>query len=400
MILALSGFMWQSVVVSIHYFGYKTTTAVTFVIRDKIKPQVTAICVRYRDVIDHERLFYETGIRVKSDPSNASLTSVALREKDDATEKLTIEQIFNYTPDPDQVIKRCLVPDDYGTVSRETSDCKPHFMVDKFFTQINVCYRFMRKRKDDYPIEMITHSGTKSYLIYLVVLSDHFWNIAYVSAIVYGDGYPTVSRDYGIRLGVRVEKGPDPNALNYFLLSAHDMDSIKLERPYDTKCIPGDSETYFECKKDCRLKLYATLNRVPGSEMLTEGYKLRPASEADRADKFMQDKMRSFDKKCKDDCFFDWCHWEYSVTSVTPSRYPNASFVFSVNTASQPDFHSRALPVMTFIEYFSFTMGCFGIWFGVSFASIDPRNIVREGRTRRRRGTFCIRCTCGRRAGT
>ena len=362
-LVSVSGFIWQVFVVSIEYFGYKTTTSVAFKLLPHVKPQTSVLCVRYREVMDRERIAKETEIKVPP----------AL---DDHEEKLRVNQIFKYTPHPERVIKSCLVPDKRGYLSSKSTKCAQFFNVSKYFTQEYMCYRFFMKEKHSYPIEVITHSTTNSFLVYEVILTPEFRDVSVVEAIVHPDdgGYPTLSRDYGAKHVIRLgDMGR--NDQNYLFLSGSDIVANKLEKPYDTACVHISKSSGYRCLLPCKSELYRTINRVPAAEVITQPEHLKAISDAERRDPEIRSKLQSFDQTCRQKCIFSWCHTALSITASLASRNPNASFGFSVNTAKQPDLHSKSLPIMTFIEYFSFVAGCFGTWFGVSFLSLDLRKI-------------------------
>lgn len=365
MLLSLAGFLWQVIVVSINYFGYKTSTSVSFRLMNNVKPQISILCVRYHEVLMHDKMI--------KDPENKFLSRITPEESDN----LTVAQIFKYTPEPDDAIKSCLVRDENGLVSSQYKTCGHHFNVTKYFTQEYICYRFQKKAKDEYSFDEITHSITKAYLVYEILLTDAFTNVSLAEAIVYMDdgGYPFLSRDYGhkhvINTGVR---DPDQDE-NYLFLSASDIVIKSLEKPYDTACIDVGENTGYRCVQPCKQDLYKTIDRVPGSELLLYPYTRRPYSEADKQDPVMRAKVDEFENFCRKKCYFTWCLVSLSTTSAVTSFNPKAVFGFSVNTPKYPDLSSRSVPLTTFIEYFSFTMGCFGIWFGVSFLSLYPDDI-------------------------
>lgn len=161
-LLSFAGFLWQTFVVSIQYFAYKTTTTVAFVMPEQVRTQNSVVCARYRDVMDRKRIQKETGINFHANNSIEGLT-----------ERLTVEQIFKYTPDPEKVISRCLVRHTNGVVIRNP-DCAYHFNVSKFFTQEYICYRFRRKQRDDYPAERVTHSIIFSFMVYEIIMTKEF----------------------------------------------------------------------------------------------------------------------------------------------------------------------------------------------------------------------------------
>lgn len=44
---------------------------------------------------------------------------------------------------------------------------------------------------------------------------------------------------------------------------------------------------------------------------------------------------------------------------------------------------TQAVPVMTFIDYFSLMCACFGTWFGLSFLSLNPFRRLKRKKCKR-----------------
>ena len=389
LLLSVAGFAWQIIVVSIAYFGYKTTTSVKFALQSTWTEQAATLCVRYRDVLDRGRISAETGIRI----TKPRMPNSPEAEKEDREEKLTVEQIFKYTPDIGKVIRKCVPPGLHGLADPEKEECYRYFNVTKYFTHEYICYTFrVTPRADDYPLEDFTHSGIRSFIVYQILLSDDFADVSSVMMMVYGDNgqNPFLSRDYAVRTWARVGEKRDVADQNFFYLSASGINIQLLEKPYESGCDAGHPD-YSVCLLSCKLQQYAMIDRVPGSEILTEPYRLKPVSKSERSDPVMKTTIGSFDDYCRHQCSYTRCKIDLSVTTLFTTRYFNLSIGISVNTPRQPNLFSKAQPVMTFIEYFSFTMGCFGIWFGISFLSFDPRKLCLRKHVNRRRSVVSHR---------
>ena len=139
---SVAGFAWRIVVVSIAYFSYKTTTSVKFAFPSTWSHQAATLCVRYRDVLDRGRIASETGIRLSLWTSWAPNSSEAKNE--DQKEKLTIEQIFKYTPDTGKLIRKCVPPDMHGPADPK-KECYRYFS--KHFTHEYIGYTFRVKQR-------------------------------------------------------------------------------------------------------------------------------------------------------------------------------------------------------------------------------------------------------------
>lgn len=376
LLIALAGFTWQVTVVSIEYFGYKTTTIVSFGLRSRVGVQISAICVRYRDVIDTERIKKETGIKFAARKSS-------VWHEEQRVERLTIEQIFEYTPDADGVISNCVTTDSYGNLKR-SKECRVYFEAIKYFKQEHICYQFHRKQKDDYPIESVTHSMRESFLIYEITFNDKFKELTMMEAMMFSKGYPYLTRDYAVRHRVSFSNKTRPSDFNYLFMSLSDVVVSRLEKPYDTACLQIGPNVGFDCLVKCKVHLYGNMDRVPASEILTKPHKLRPFSEADKKNSTMLERKRFIDHFCRKECNIQavWCHLHMSITTAVPTVTIDSAFGFSANTAKQPDLYSRSRPVMTFIAYFSLITSCLGTWFGVSALSLNPQ-VLRKYWTRK-----------------
>ena len=260
-LLSVAGFMWQVFIVSIEYFGYKTTTAVTFNLLPYVKNQVTVLCVRYRDIMDRQRIRKERGIRFEA----SSGQTQEMRVNDE--EQLTIEQIYNYTPAVEHVIDRCTVPDEEGSRIEEVAEeCGKYFTIKKYFKQEHICYQFFRHAAVKHSIEQITHSMRNSFLVYEILMSGDFNDVTMLEAIVFNDpnGYPFLSRDYGIKHVVQVSNRNKTDHPNYVSLSAYNIIIKRLAKPYDTQCVNVDEKTTYKCTLECILDTYESVNRGSG----------------------------------------------------------------------------------------------------------------------------------------
>lgn len=381
LLLSVTGFTWQIVVVSIEYFAYKTTTAVSFQLLPYIKPRIAVLCFRYQDVMQWKPMDRETGSRYGRSQKSGSMGQEEIR--------LTIEQIFKYTPDVDQVMDRCLVRNKDGTVSDSREECEENFSIEKYFKQQEICYQIQRKQKDDLLLEEVTHSSIKSFLVYEIQLTKWFKEAAVLEAIIFqekGGGYPFLSRDYAVKHWIKHQGRDNSTQQRYLHLSGSDIDIERMPKPYDTQCIEVDDNVGYDCLLSCKLDYYKDIDRVPASELLFQPYNLTPVSDTDKKDHLIRQKVQLIETLCRDECHMhaSWCKVHISITHLEASFHFNDSIMFSVNTGKQPDLSSRSIPVSTFIEYFSFTAGCFGIWFGLSFLSLHPGRFIRMCDRKRR----------------
>lgn len=146
----------------------------------------------------------------------------------------------------------------------------------------------------------------------------------------------------------------------------------RLESPYDTKCTNRLAKQMFKCNLKCQLEHYDPGSKIPTIEIISEPIDYKRLVSSDLEDPLTLANMDHVMKECRKRCSFDACTYSYTKTSVQTRNISDVNLAFSVRTANDPDMISLTVAAYPFVEFFSFLCGCFGIWFGVSFLSIDP----------------------------
>ena len=141
-VASLIGFLCQVIQVSIQYFAYKTTTQVKIKSPELITAHSVAICIRYGDILNKTRLKKDAGITFKP-----------LRELSDGIRQenlLTVDQIFEYTPNEFDLIIACFSrPDNWRyTINNNGTECYKWFNVTRFFTLEFMCYNIEESREN------------------------------------------------------------------------------------------------------------------------------------------------------------------------------------------------------------------------------------------------------------
>ena len=192
--------------------------------------------------------------------------------------------------------------------------------------------------------------------------------------------FPFISRQYSTVSIDSLHTVSGMRSNNNLFLTNSVVQQYTLPHPYDTKCIPLHYGAYFKCKRSCLSDAFRQhFNRAPCSVALDQEIDLCPISPADLQDQSARDKYAGITKTCEDACAYVPCSLQFTVTSVTAGERFNDSGLF-VNVL-MPQYALRSthsVPVMTFIDYFSFTCSCFGTWFGISFLSLDPTRLQRK----------------------
>ena len=373
---SIIGFTATVIQVSILYFSYRTTTQVKLTSPPIIRMHAVVLCIRYIDIIDAEKMKNETG-----------LTFRPLKSLDDGIDQedmLTVEQIFKYTPHENDFFSSCFSrPDNWRYNIANDSSCYDGFNVTRFMTLEYMCYRVAEKLNRNLTLLAVTRASFLQYRIYELTLSQRFRAVSSIIPIVFGGGYPYLSRDYTSALPQLRIPDSDQLLYNIFEVYPSDVSSVLLPPPFDTRCIHEDEGKPFTCRKECLIREYAMFDRAPAFELLTEPLKLKVFTVKDlRNTSLLQMASKAY-YKCVKTCSFVSCHQGYSKTTSRVMKDSNTDLRYSLLTSVDSEMIIIAQATMTFIEYFSFVSGCFGTWFGLSFLSLDPLRILRHQKAKR-----------------
>lgn len=380
-ISSLIGFLTQVTQMSTLYFKYATTTQVTFTMRTQIQPHSLVLCVRYNDILDRERLFKETGIEVNDVTDIVDAMS--------QQSKLTVRQMFEYTPSGDDAIHGCFYrPSDWTMVTSDREVCNRLFKVTRYVTQEFMCYAVYPVNVKVIGTDAVTMSHFKQFVTYDILMSPVFDQADHVVPIAFFKEYPYISRSYSEVVILRKESktlsGNDYNLINIF---PNEFVIRQLEKPYDTGCIPKDQDEYWICRRDCLMGEFVDkLDRLPLTEIMPESdmasYDMRLVSTTDFENQTFADGVTDTYRKCNHLCAYNPCEMTYTKTSFRPLTFQNFSLMLSSMTPTEADVSTESQARMTFVEFFSFICGCFGTWFGLSFASLfrSSRRFVKKKR--------------------
>ena len=369
---AVLGFIIQVVQVSMRFFAYTTTTTIALHIPPYIEPHPVALCMRFTDIIDRDKMLKETGVKLEILHSLED----GIREEG----KLTIEQIFDYTPGPDHVISKCTIrPSGWLMTSHGAEYCAQVFVVRKFFTQEFICYHISERNYTPMHIEAATRSTFSKGNIYTLFFNESFNNLDSMTPITFRGKMPGRSRDHAPLLAYLRDRSKKKSAKKFaFLyLTPADVNRRLLERPYDTKCVVVHAEAAGECRLDCLIEGFAPYDKVPGYELLTQKYKRRTMRIEDVQHPTNGPIIKQIHEDCDRKCRFKSCDGGFTVTHTRQREANSSGIGFSLTAPIDPRVDLTAQPTMFFVEFFSFLCSCFGTWFGISFLSINSIKLLR-----------------------
>jgi hypothetical protein len=356
LLIAAFGFGVQVTQVSIHYFSYGTHVQVHVLFPEKAVHHNVAVCVSYADLVNWTAL------------SNAS-------EKDGENEKpkLTVRQLFELTPDVNNTIEAC-----YFRVSNwrakflQGDECYNYFHVHKYMAQSYICYKFELLIEVTLDMSSITRSLSASFAMSTLSLTKAFNKSTNVNMITFHGSYPYLSRDVSVVTYILDSTLTKNKLHNYFDLFSNDYEFVRLEAPYDTGCIDRKVEDIFTCKYSCFVQHYSAMGKIAPLDPVTDPLDLLIIDGEDLEDDEILANVSKIDKICVKKCDFVPCHSGYTKTTFLPRLIKELNLGYYSRTPIEPSIISESIPGNSFVEYFSFTAGCFGIWFGISFMSLDP----------------------------
>lgn len=390
LLLSMTGFLYQTHRVSDQYFRYETKTRVNQSPRLTFKAEDSVFCTRYYDVLHRERLFRETGINV-SVPSGFA-------EEYEVEGRLTVDQIFRYTPAVNESLDWCSVTPKDSSLLQVLfgSDCYHYFSVSKYFTQRLICYLFAPKSNDTFKLTDITQASVAQYVVYELSVSQAFRKAAVGFAMLTREPIPLVARHYSKPFPIRNTRSGQP-ASNWISMRSVQMRNERLPRPYDTACDLVPQEKPILCKSACLVQEYGKMDRMPAQVLTIEPLPVRPLATRELDNRTIADTVQKADMDCSRACSANPCVSFLTFTSIEETSDPENVFHVTKLTPGEPDLETFSQPNMEFNYYYNLVSGCIGVWFGVSFLSLDffrwpsfsnkinDKSLVGFGRRRRRR---------------
>jgi hypothetical protein len=247
-----------------------------------------------------------------------------------------------------------------------------------------VCYAYTFKTFDHYSITRAAHAMDYFLEVYHIILTDKLGNTEYFFPIVFdtiddkSSPYPTYSRNFAQKVSHFVYS----RQMNKTVLKASNMriryryNQIHLlEAPYDTNCTYNIG--WYDCQRQCMIYSMRVYSRVPFSEIVDNPSDFKAVSVADLSDKAFEDTLIKLENSCWDKCRSMPCFHTFTVT--LPAPFLDDSFFnrtkMSVYTPEVPVTTVLTTPQVSLVEFVIYILSSFGIWFGMSLASVSPINL-------------------------
>lgn len=364
----LAGFIIQATERIQVFFAYGTDTTVELNRSNETSYPSILPCFRYVDILDR-RDHVKLNI---SPPGNSNSGSHNYHD----LAQLTVKQIFDLTPRPDDFLSGCRFRDQ--SVSQMTNmmkdKCVKIFRVDKAVSGANVCFIVKPQEERIYDPDRVASSLTHSLFVYQLKLNVTF-NVVDIITLTYFTSHkriPYLSRNYASRfaLGSGIPGSSKHNVVFAYSISHHFK---YLTPPFDTLC--DDRESSHTCFQDCiHSKLVTTIGRLPYTEVITEPIDLKILHYEDmKNNKTILTAVNAADVSCRMSCSRPPCSVDVSFTSTqSHALYTENSLLLIAFVPSSPNLHVTSVPLTGFIDLVLYLSNCFGIWFGFSIMSFHP----------------------------
>lgn len=373
LLFCLGGCVYQVITISIDYGQYITTSRVQRWVPTEHQAPNIAVCMRYTDVLDAGRLREEKGLDLDLAQGNETIMQ-------ELTAKLTIADLFEFTPPIDKIFSGC----DYRkrgsslVVSEDGNQCNRIYNVSKFYLQEFICYRFGLTDSPKYNFDAISSSLYFSGMLYQLRLNRTIFRSLEILKLIafYGD-YPSFSAKLAKSTHADFDQQTNLSYYNSFTVTFTLYETQLLPRPYDTNCNDSDTWTGQDigsaiCLQNCLLQALSKIKRTPFSGIISDPLKLSHFSGLDFED---PDKRKLFENEnsaCRQPCSYRECEFYYTTTDVLKERGSQKELWVKVMITYVPAVKINTDARTSFSEYLIYVCSCLGTWFGLSIRHLNP----------------------------
>ena len=350
------GFIYQATDIFKRYFAYgvKSNVEVSIVLRMKLP--IVSRCWIIIELLDYERIGNETGWHL----GNESRHSIR--------EKLTIEQIFQYTPSNESLLNQCYVrfPSQFEFKAFNNTECLKIFQIEKYIQRLDICYKLTLRENDFADILKQTLSPNSPGDIYQLWMSEVFKETTTVSAYIHSQSSSAI---FDIAL----------SPTKFFEDSAGTNDSISVDvtfSPMDTQLLPPPFTTM--CRNlsfasgeervlsEMREQLITDFQKVDTFSPIFKPYKYSMLTIRDLGNQKVYQVAKNFTDLAKEAPRV--CFLQYHVTKTFAYREETPST--AIFWPQDPGILIKTLPDFELIDFIVYIFSSIGVWFGLSIFSI------------------------------
>lgn len=369
--------MSQILILSTDYFAYKTTTKVMIQTKATNRAPTTTFCARYIDLIDAAKLMVEKNISImtRGSPGSKGKTLHDIHYKQSG--KLTLRDIFNYTPNTSNLMTRCTIREEgnFRSVGKSNlTQCEDSFTISKFYMQSFMCYNFRPKQCiGSFTINEIAHSYNHEMVIYTIFLPVMMARSPVLFIMLGPERIPYLSRAYGSYHRRMSQENALKNTTDDFMVQNKVISVELLPVPYDSRCIK-DLE-YSGMSKCLIMKLKEKgINRVPNTEIIVDPHDLSHVLYSDEENTTVRRLIDSCYLACKPIAEQESCSYSFAETTVTIVKKTDSGkdIRLRIMGSKAPNVRTTYHPRYRVTEFLLYAMSLAGIWLGISVVHLNP----------------------------
>ena len=378
----MTGLAWQLILVSDIYFGYKVRTTMDVKFPDDLSPQATSFCSRYTDILDFDRLNYETGRNWSYTQDQEKIWMYQSEMK--------VGEIFKYTPPVETVMNKIVYrrPGTFERFDRNGSDVWKTFAATKFLYLDNVCYRMFDRKGKKMSYRSLSVTPSSPGVIYEIYLNDSMTRTNFIQLSLHGQvNMPFRSLKFSPVLRRQYHDADKSFKYNMYASDQLRLTTKLLEPPYVTNCfnyrsigINSDAECVQICLKNRTIERYNMLPFsiiINGSSAFTN-YTVVSFVNVANAD-FGQQITKIEDECERSVCKRRDCEVRTAVTftnEFSDSDVPVIGLRWYVPT--EPWVTITSSPALLLVEFLTYVMSCVNTWTGVTIMSFEPVKLLRK----------------------
>lgn len=384
----LIGFAIQLFEVGDRYLKFKTKTLIHMEIPHRIQMPSVSVCFRIARLLNRDKIKQDLNqILPESDNNWMNFFKIL--------EKLTVKNIFDYTPSINETLSSgrtesnigCNIryPNSYQISFEDTSDegCYDKFIIKKYIHRFNVCYKFDIKLNLTRASENNAHKldvgentlgpNLPGIMYWVGFDNDIFGNVSFVSASVHGtDTSNLFDSIFSPSLFHAVMHDADGKILNSSYLSLdtsyHSINIERLKAPYDTNCLKYDpfNSGYEKTLSAVRTAAVKRLKLVPTFDFVHERFE-HPMISSDKIwNETIARTLREFIAKNRNSN--PDCHMKYFITEVKAGRGENVRV--TIKWPNNPNIEILYQSEQSILDLIIYTSSSLGLWFGLSVIEI------------------------------
>ena len=363
-LICLLGFLFQTQQVSVLYFRFGTTSRTVYQVRAFDFYQSIMYCPRFMELIERQQV--------------KSILATIPKSTDDfhrQLENLTVRQILEVTPPVFDTMTSCSVRKGRmsSPVSLNERQCLDFFKITKSVTGERICYTFTPRIQATYSVGDVASSYNYLGILYQIFFKSSVAKTTFAFIISSVLDLNTTDKEgplHSRAFQANVDNAKTFSQSNIFV-SGDSIEINRLPAPYDTRCTPGHDQEV--CYEFCLIGKFKTMNRLPWSGFHREKLDMKILAPTDLLNESIARLVEDSIQKCHFLCKLKpECFTKFSRTTV--QEYQGYSLVISSILPSLPHMSIYSIPSLTLVEYIVQIGSSFGMWFGMSINSFDPKN--------------------------